>query len=50
MKGEFKNFTDLKKLGAFLKENRLLQGMKIEEVSQSLLIKKELVMSFQHFR
>ena len=44
---ETKNFNDLKSLGAFLKENRILQGIKIEEASQALLIKKEILKKFE---
>ena len=42
-----KIFTNLKELGSFLKENRELQNIKIEEVSKLLLIKKDILDKFE---
>ena len=44
---EVKTFTDLKDLGSFLKKNRELQNIKIEEVSKLLLIKKNILYKFE---
>ena len=44
-----KIFTNLKELGSFLKENRELQNIKIEEVSKLLLIKKDILDKFVDF-
>ena len=42
-----KTFTNLKELGSFLKENRKLQNIKIEDASKHLLIKKEILSKFE---
>lgn len=42
-----KTFTNLKELGSFLKENRELQNIKIEDASKLLLIKKEILDKFE---
>ena len=39
---KIKTFTNLKELGDFLKENRELQNIKIEDASKLLLIKKDI--------
>ena len=44
---EIKTFTDLKELGRFLKKNRKLQNIKIEDVSKLLLIKKDILDKFE---
>ena len=44
---EVKTFTNLKDLGSFLKKNRELQNIKIEEVSKLLLIKKDILYKFE---
>ena len=44
---EIKTFTNLKELGSFLKENRELQNIKIEDASRLLLIKKEILYKFE---
>ena len=44
---EVKTFTNLKELGSFLKENRELQKIEIEDVSKLLLIKKEILVKFE---
>ena len=44
---EVKTFTNLKELGSFLKENRELQNIKIEEASKLLLIKKDILYKFE---
>ena len=44
---KIKIFTNLKELGAFLKENRKLQNIKIEDASKSLLIKKDILDKFE---
>ena len=44
---EFKIFTNLKDLGNFLKKNRELQNIKIEDVSKLLLIKKDILIKFE---
>ena len=44
---KIKTFTNLKELGTFLKENRELQNIKIEEVSKLLLIKKDILDKFE---
>ena len=44
---EIKIFTNLKELGNFLKENRKLQNIKIEDASKSLLIKKDILDKFE---
>ena len=47
MKTELKTFNDLVKFGSFLRENRRLQGIKLEEVSRVLIIKKDILKSFE---
>ena len=42
-----KIFTNLKDLGNFLKENRKLQNIKIEDASELLLIKKNILDKFE---
>ena len=42
-----KTFTNLKELGDFLKENRELQNIKIEDASKLLLIKKNILEKFE---
>ena len=42
-----KTFTSLKELGDFLKENRKLQNIKIEDASKLLLIKKDILDKFE---
>ena len=44
---EIKIFTNLKELGNFLKENRELQNIKIEDASKLLLIKKDILDKFE---
>ena len=44
---KIKTFTNLKELGSFLKENRELQNVKIEDASKLLLIKKEILDKFE---
>ena len=44
---KIKTFTNLKELGIFLKENRELQNIKIEDASKLLLIKKEILDNFE---
>ena len=44
---EIKIFSDLKELGSFLKENRELQNIKIEDASELLLIKKNILDKFE---
>ena len=44
---KIKTFTSLKELGSFLKENRKLQNIKIEEASKLLLIKKDILDKFE---
>ena len=44
---KIKTFTDLKELGCFLKENRELQNIKIEDASKLLLIKKDILDKFE---
>ena len=44
---KIKTFTKLKELGSFLKENRELQNVKIEDASKLLLIKKEILDKFE---
>ena len=44
---KIKTFTNLKELGSFLKENRKLQNIKIEEASKLLLIKKDILDKFE---
>jgi cytoskeletal protein RodZ len=44
---KMKIFTNLKELGDFLKENRELQNIKIEDASKSLLIKKDILDKFE---
>ena len=44
---KIKTFTDLKELGCFLKENRELQNIKIEDASKLLLIKKNILDNFE---
>ena len=47
MDSKIKTFTNLKELGAFLKENRELQNIKIEDASKFLLIKKDILDKFE---
>ena len=47
MDSKIKTFTNLKELGNFLKENRKLQNFKIEDVSERLLIKKDIIDKFE---
>ena len=44
---EIKTFTNLKELGIFLKENRELQNITIEDASKLLLIKKDILYKFE---
>ena len=44
---KIKTFTNLKELGDFLKENRKLQNIKIEDASKLLLIKKDILDKFE---
>ena len=44
---KIKTFTSLKELGSFLKENRELQNIKIEDASKLLLIKKDILDKFE---
>ncbi len=44
---KIKVFTNLKELGDFLKENRELQNIKIEDASKLLLIKKDILANFE---
>ena len=44
---KIKTFTNLKELGNFLKENRELQNIKIEDASKLLLIKKDILDKFE---
>ena len=44
---KIKTFTHLKELGSYLKENRELQNIKIEDVSKLLLIKKDILDKFE---
>ena len=44
---KIKPFTNLKELGTFLKENRELQNIKIEDASKLLLIKKDILDKFE---
>ena len=44
---KIKVFTNLKELGGFLKENRELQNIKIEDASKLLLIKKDILDNFE---
>ncbi len=44
---DIKIFTNLKDLGNFLKENRKLQNIKIEDASKLLLIKKDILAKFE---
>ena len=44
---KIKIFTNLKELGSFLKENRELQNIKIEDASKLLLIKKDILDKFE---
>ena len=47
MDSKIKTFTNLKELGNFLKENRKLQNFKIEDISERLLIKKDIIDKFE---
>ena len=40
-------FSNLKELGNFLKENRILKNINIEDVSERLLIKKDIIEKFE---
>ena len=44
---KIKTFTHLKELGSYLKENRELQNIKIEDASKLLLIKKDILDKFE---
>ena len=44
---KIKTFANLKELGDFLKENRELQNIKIEDASKLLLIKKDILDKFE---
>ena len=44
---KIKTFTNLKELGNFLKENRELQNIKIEDASKLLIIKKDILDKFE---
>ena len=44
---KIKTFSNLKELGVFLKENRELQNIKIEDASKLLLIKKDILDKFE---
>ena len=44
---KIKTFTNLKELGSFLKENRELQNIEIEDASKLLLIKKDILDKFE---
>ena len=44
---KIKTFTNLKELGSFLKVNRELQNIEIEDVSKLLLIKKDILDKFE---
>ena len=44
---KIKTFTNLKELGSFLKVNRELQNIEIEDASKLLLIKKEILDKFE---
>ena len=44
---ELQTFTNLKDLGRFLKKNRQLQNIKIEEASKLLLIKEAILYKFE---
>ena len=50
MNTEIKTFKNLEELGNFLKKNRKLQNIRIEEVSKILLIKKEVLKKFENGR
>ena len=43
-----KTYTDLKELGSFLKKNRRLQNIKLDQVSKLLLIKKDILTKFEN--
>ena len=47
MNSSLKTFTNLKELGNFLKKNRRLQNIKLEQVSKLLVIKKEILTKFE---
>ena len=47
IESKVKTFTNLKELGDFLKENRKLQNIKIEDASKLLLIKKDILDKFE---
>lgn len=47
IESKIKTFTNLKELGDFLKENRELQNIKIEDASKLLLIKKNILDKFE---
>ena len=44
---KIRTFTNLKELGDFLKENRELQNIKIEDASKLLLIKEDILDKFE---
>ena len=43
-----KTYTNLKELGSFLKKNRRLQNIKLDQVSKLLLIKKDILTKFEN--
>ena len=47
MKQEEKIFEDFIKLGKFLKENRLLQGKRLKDISRTLMIKENILSNFE---
>ena len=48
MNSNLKTFTNLKELGNFLKKNRRLQNIKLDQVSKLLLIKKDILTKFEN--
>ena len=48
MNSDLKTYTNLKELGSFLKKNRRLQNIKLEQVSKLLLIKREILTKFEN--
>ena len=48
MNTDLKTYTDLKELGSFLKKNRRLQNIKLDQVSKLLLIKKDILTKFEN--
>ena len=47
MSTQQKVFKDLKTLGSFLQENRRIQNIKLSQASKTLLIKEEILKSFE---